>query len=98
MGVAIYDMAGLTHQGTLDRFWTAPQPPDAALADAYVRALAHGVHARGAVYGPRGRRAFVANAIARLEGASLHRFGLFAAVPPRLARARAMGIAMDWPE
>lgn len=37
LGAAIYDMAGLTHQGGLDTFWTAPETPDAELFDAFKR-------------------------------------------------------------
>jgi len=40
LGKAIYDIAGLTHQGELDDFWSAPTPPDAALFDAFRRVLA----------------------------------------------------------
>jgi capsular polysaccharide export protein len=28
LGKAIYDIAGLTHQGELDEFWNAPEAPD----------------------------------------------------------------------
>jgi capsular polysaccharide export protein len=37
LGAAIYDMAGLTHQGGLDSFWTAPETPEADLFEAFRR-------------------------------------------------------------
>ncbi|MEH0196586.1 capsular biosynthesis protein [Caulobacter sp. CCNWLY153] len=40
LGRAIYDMAGLTHQGALDNFWTAPIAPDPDLYEAFRRVLA----------------------------------------------------------
>lgn len=96
-GVAIYDIDGLTHQGPLDGFWRAPRPPDPDLLDAFIRAIGHGIHVRGTVYGASGRAAFIANAVARLEAPELHRAGLHVARPPRLNKARSLGIAVDWP-
>lgn len=37
LGAAIYDMAGLTHQGGLDSFWTSPETPDTELFEAFRR-------------------------------------------------------------
>jgi capsular polysaccharide export protein len=95
MGVAVYDIAGLTDQRDLDAFWQAPRAPDPVLVDLLVRALAHAIHVRGSVYGAAGRAAFIKNAVERLEGDVLNRHGLRQASPPRLAKARAMGIAVD---
>jgi len=36
LGRAIYDMPGLTHQGTLDDFWNTPEPVDPGLLDKFV--------------------------------------------------------------
>ena len=96
VGVAVYDIDGLTHQGPLATFWTDARSPDAHLLSAFVRALAHGIHVRGAVYGASGRAAFVANAIRRLEGAEFVFPGLSADIPPRLEHARRLGIKVDW--
>lgn len=97
MGVAIYDMPGLTHEGPLDSFWTEPAPPDLDLAKALVRCLGHGIHVRGTVYGAAGRAAFVRNAVARLEADHLHCHGLYVATPPRLTDAAAKGVAAAFP-
>jgi len=94
MGVAVYDVDGLTHQGALDRFWNQPTPPDLALLTLFGRALAHGIHLRGAVYGRSGRAALVQNALKRLEAPELHGAGLYVAHPPRLVRAKALGITV----
>ncbi len=42
LGSAIYDIPGITHQGKLDNYWTAPQVPDPAVYDAFRKVL----HAR----------------------------------------------------
>lgn len=47
LGSAIYDIAGITHQGRLDGFWSAPQPPDRVRYDAFRRVL----HARCLISG-----------------------------------------------
>jgi capsular polysaccharide export protein len=57
---AIYDVPGLTHQGGLDAFWTAPMKPDASLLDEFLRALAATVQVRGTIYSAAGLEAAVA--------------------------------------
>ncbi|WP_110641235.1 capsular biosynthesis protein [Salinicola sp. CPA57] len=46
----IYDMAGLTHQGTLDDFWHNTSAPDAELFRAYRRTVAQTVQINGGFY------------------------------------------------
>ena len=96
-GVAVYDIDGLTHQGPLDGFWQAPKSPNPAVLEAFIRSIGHAIHVRGTVYGASGRAAFVQNAVARLEASQLHGAGLHMAQPPRLAKARALGVRVDWP-
>jgi capsular polysaccharide export protein len=67
LGSAVYDTPGLTHQAGLDRFWTRPEPVDAALRDAFVRALAGTVQIRGVYYNQPGLDAAVAAAGDRLD-------------------------------
>lgn len=66
MGDAIYDMPGLTHQGALDSFWTAPEPVDEALAEALVRALAREIQIKGSFFRRAGQRRAVEEAVDRL--------------------------------
>jgi capsular polysaccharide export protein len=47
LGTAIYDIDGLTHQGSLDTFWKAPPPPDMNFFRTFRRALIHATQARG---------------------------------------------------
>jgi capsular polysaccharide export protein len=47
LGTAIYDIEGLTHQGSLDEFWHAPTPPDMGFFRTFRRALIHATQARG---------------------------------------------------
>lgn len=57
LGRAVYDMAGLTHQGSLDGFWTRPQSPAPDLYDAFQRVLAHACLLPGGFYDVVGRDA-----------------------------------------
>ncbi|HZH46031.1 MAG TPA: capsular biosynthesis protein [Roseococcus sp.] len=67
LGEALFRAEGLSHQGGLDRFWTAPEPPDPVLADAFLRGIAHHLHIRGDFYARPGRHAAVTAAAERLE-------------------------------
>ena len=58
---ALYDVAGLTHQGGLDAFWSSPETPDATLARQFVRALTGSVLVRGTIYSREGLDAAVRN-------------------------------------
>lgn len=54
MGSAIYDIDGLTHRGDLDRFWRAPQAPDAALFEGFRRVVIARTQINGAYATRRG--------------------------------------------
>ena len=94
LGIASYDMAGLTHQGGLDVFWRQPERPDPEGVAALVRLLAAAVHVRGDFFSRDGRRAAVDGFITMLEEGLARRHGACVTPPPRLERARRMGLAL----
>jgi capsular polysaccharide export protein len=67
LGNAIYDIAGLTHQGPLDNFWTAPTPPDLSLFAAFRQVLAARCLLVGGFFSEQGIALLVQNAVHRLE-------------------------------
>ena len=67
LGQAIYNIEELCFQGSLDRFWSEGVPPDPALRDAYVRAIAGTIQLRGVYYNQPGLDNAVAEAVERLE-------------------------------
>jgi capsular polysaccharide export protein len=69
LGKAVYDIAGLTFQGELDEFWTAPTPPDAELFDAFRRVLAARCLIPGSFFNEAGLTLAVNAAVERLEAA-----------------------------
>lgn len=66
LGQALYDIAGLTHQGDLDEFWCAPQTPDAALYQAFRRVVMTKTQINGAYATSKGRRLAVPEIARRL--------------------------------
>ena len=88
LGVAIYDIAGLTHQGPLDTFWTNPEAVDPTLVHDLVKALAATVQVKGNFYHARGR-ALAATSIAdRILRRAVNEPDAFIVPPPRLAKAK----------
>lgn len=66
LGDAVYDMAGVTHQSGLDRFWTKPERPDPTLYDAFKRVLHDKCLVRGGLASKSGMDLLVRNSVARL--------------------------------
>lgn len=92
LGIAIYDMPGLTHQGPLDSFWTSPEAVDASLCDAFVRAIAASIQIKGSFYDPEGRKAAIDQIVSRVIGRKVNEPGGFVDPPPRLEKAQKLGV------
>jgi capsular polysaccharide export protein len=92
LGIALFDIPGLTHQGPLDHFWTCSEQPDATLLEAFVRAVAGTIQVKGNFFTPAGRAAAIPEIARRLIAGEVNASGALETPPPRLARARAMGV------
>ncbi len=91
----IYDVAGLTFQGSLNDFWKKGGRPDSRLQEDLKRALAGTIQVRGTIYNTAGLVA-AADAVAeRLVSDSVNAPGAFVPVPPRLEKAARMGVSYD---
>lgn len=66
LGDAIYDVAGLTFEGTLDQYWTEAKQPDPALVEAFINAISATIQIRGVFYSEPGLSAAVSEAAERL--------------------------------
>lgn len=84
LGTALFDIEGLTHQGSLDTFWTSPTQPDMELVDALVRALAGTIQVRGDFFSREGRKAAMEVFVERLTSGSVNGHGAYVDPPPRL--------------
>lgn len=67
LGSAIYGMAGLTWQGSLDAFWTHGQAPDEELYRAFLNFVVHRTQINGDFYTQTGIRMAIPAAIQRIE-------------------------------
>jgi len=72
LGEAIYNIAGITHTGQLDEFWTAPQPPRPEIYDAFKRVLYAHCLVRGGVASQSAVDALVQGMLDRLFNDPFH--------------------------
>jgi capsular polysaccharide export protein len=96
MGVSVFDLDGVTHQGNLDSFWISPEKPKAENVDAMVRLLAASVHVRGDFFSKTGRAAAARDLADRLQRNQINSCGAFVDPPPRIAKALKAGILFDY--
>lgn len=67
LGAAVYDLPGVTHQGELDSFWSAPGKPQLEIYDAFRRVLVMRCLLRGGFSNKAARSHLVPSAVARLS-------------------------------
>ncbi|MBO6756941.1 MAG: capsular biosynthesis protein [Roseibium sp.] len=91
---AHFDIAGLTHSGDLGSFWGAPHKPDADLLSAYIKAIAATIQVRGSIHNADGLPVAAKNIADRILNRQLNEPGGFVDPPPRLERARALGVPL----
>ncbi|MDQ0318925.1 capsular polysaccharide export protein [Pararhizobium capsulatum DSM 1112] len=84
LGSAIFNMAGLTDQRSLDEFWEAPRPPEELLRTAFFRLVAATIQVRGNFYSKRGTDAGAAAIAERLDARTINEPGAFVKIRPRL--------------
>lgn len=95
LGIAVFDIAGLTDQQPLADFWQQPQIPDARLLADFNRLLSHSVQVRGSFYNALGRRAAVAEIVKRVQLNLVNEPGAYVEILPRLERARRLGVPVS---
>lgn len=92
LGMAIYDIQGLTHAGSLDSFWSNPLKPNPKLRNAFLRLVAASIQVRGNFYHPEARKHAIKQMVEKLETCQVNEPDAFVDPPPRLERARAAGV------
>ncbi|MBV7266343.1 capsule biosynthesis protein [Erythrobacter ani] len=71
LGQAVYDIADVTFQGGIHRFWTEASPPDLATFNAYRRVLIDKCLIPGGFFSDEALDKVVRHAVARFEGKNL---------------------------
>jgi len=89
---AHFDIAGLTAGCSLDDFWTVVPKPDPELLAEFIQAIAASIQVRGSIHNKDGLKAAARNMADRILARTVNEPGAFEAEPPRLPRARALGI------
>jgi capsular polysaccharide export protein len=67
LGNAIFDVPGMTFQGSLDEFWSQTRRPDMRLVQDFVRLAAGALHVRGGYYTQAALDMAVPATVQRLE-------------------------------
>jgi capsular polysaccharide export protein len=98
LGIALYDIAGLTCQKPLDQFWREPTRPDERLLEALERLLAASIQVKGCFYTKEGREAAADVMAERIVAGTVNLPEALCATPPRLDKARARGIITTFAE
>lgn len=83
LGSAIYDLAGMTHQGDLDSFWGQPERPDRDLTAAFYRLLAATIQVKGNFYSRKGTSAAAEAIATKLINRTINQPGGDGGWPPR---------------
>ncbi|MBB4301466.1 capsular polysaccharide export protein [Rhodobium orientis] len=92
LGAAVFDIPGLTFQGSLDEFWTKSEPPDPELRDAFVRAVGATIQVKGNFYTKEGRAVAIPEMARRLIEGTVNEPDAFIDPPPRLEAAKVAGV------
>ncbi|WP_208995052.1 capsule biosynthesis protein [Roseibium hamelinense] len=98
LGIALYDIPELTCQKPLDAFWREGTAPDPALVADLEKLLAATIQVKGCFYTPEGRHAGATVMAQRLNEETVNLPGALLDAPPRIAKARSLGIATTFDE
>jgi len=98
LGIALYDIPGLTCQKSLDEFWRMGSAPDPELLDALERLLAASIQVKGCFYTREGREAAADQMAERIVNDTVNQPGALLETPPRLERAISRGIVTTFAE
>lgn len=92
LGIAIYDIPGMTHQAGLDTFWQAPEAIDTSLRDDFIKLLAATIQIKGSFYDKQGRDAAIKTIIQRLEDDLIALPDAESAARARMKKAKDIGV------
>lgn len=85
---AIYDMPGITFQGSLDELWQTGFKPDNEVYAAFVSILKHSTQVPGALYGKQAIKSAVEHMANKILSKQLNLPGGYVDPPPRLGANR----------
>jgi capsular polysaccharide export protein len=92
----IYDMDGLTHQGDWETFWHSATPPEPDVYRKFIDALKTTIQVRGSLYNAAGLEAAAKGTAEKILSTSYTEQRLKRVEPPRMEKARKMGVTYDY--
>ena len=96
LGIAVYDLPGLTCQQSMERFWRGPEAPVPDMYEAMERLMAASIQIQGNFYTREGKAA-AAHAFAdRLIARRVNEPGAWVDPAPRAATAAAQGLPLTF--
>lgn len=81
LGKAVYDVEGLTHQGSLASFWIAPQQPDEELLACFIKVLKSKALINGSFFTRKGISMAVRGAAQKIEASSFYPQASLSSIP-----------------
>lgn len=92
MGIATYDIPGLTDPQSIDGFWQNPRQPNEELLDATLKLMSASIQVKGNFFTKPGKAVAIPEFARRLMTGDINGHGAYVPVPPRLQRARRMNV------
>jgi len=96
LGIAVYDLPGITCQLPLERFWRGPQAPDQEVYEALQRLMGQTIQIQGNFYTREGKDAAARTLARRIVEGRVNAPAATVVPAPRGTAARALGIPMSF--
>ncbi|WP_350335667.1 capsule biosynthesis protein [Coralliovum pocilloporae] len=96
LGTAIFDVPEVTFQGELDAFWTEGHAPDPETFAALSKLLKASVQVKGNFFTREGQNAAIPEFARRIMTGDVNSYGAYVEPPPRLKRAKQVGVPITY--
>ncbi len=96
LGVAVYDIAGLTCQKPLDEFWRNAERPDSEVLLALEKLMGAAIQVKGNFYTKIGQKVAASAMASRIIEQKVNMPAAFEDPAPRVAKAQAMGLPVTF--
>ncbi len=94
LGIAVYDINGLTSMQPIDEFWQSPQKPNSALYEALEKTLTNSIQIKGNLYTQKGKQAASRGIIEQVTNQPSTFTYSTSKTPTRLSKALAAGVSV----
>ncbi|MBO6920393.1 MAG: capsular biosynthesis protein [Rhizobiaceae bacterium] len=96
LGIAIFDVHGMTDHRPLHEFWKTPLKPDENLVKDFMNLMVASVQLKGNFFTKVGKSTAAKNIVDRILADNVNSHGTFISPPPRLKKAREIGVPITF--